>query len=350
MLRCDRDDDVVGNLNVLCQLCDDVEGNDADAQLETVPHSKMAGFSAVTTHSQTNANTNAPRMKIATVDAQTAESAKDNVVSKLTDSERTNILGKCGRRKALQMTLCEIYETEQQMLEVGSSIVTNEGVVTDFVQFFSRSDLEQDTMTDLLPRAHFEKMFELKNGDVTKAMRSHFGLNDEFHVSVYGGLRSRNTPENYGDLTANEAMCLGLNRYFFDDPNTMKSHAERRTEVHEIVDSFDTEKRRPISLQQSEAPKSLVSSAPMCATDEIELVVSLMQRGDDYEDQLREAFEEPDSEESMNAVRSPTAVFLEDELDENEEEEKENKLNNVAQNEGVQAKAAQIERYSSTAF
>ena len=247
-LRCDRHDKPDRDPLQL----DDGHVAELEAQLETLPHLKMSAASAVATQSEY-------AMKISAADARTAESAKGNTATKLTKDERLNIQRKRGLTWALRKVMSGMYEIEPRMLEVGSSMITNDGVVTDFVQFVSKTNLErmeQEMETGLTPLAYFERMLASVESDVTLALRSHFGLNDEFHVALYGGLRRKSAVAQHADVaderTARCTMTSALNRYFFDDPNTTKTYEQRRSEVLQLVERFNTEKRKRPPTKQSE--------------------------------------------------------------------------------------------------
>ena len=201
--------------------------------------------------------------------------SKVNAASKLTKLEKRNIVRNRGRTKALREALSGIFEIESRMLEVGSSLTTNDGVVTDFVHFVSPTSLErmeQEMEVELTPRAYIERMLAAVESEATLALRSHFGLSEEFKVALYGGLRAKSANVQLADVddgrTAKQAMSAALNRYFFDDPDTTKSNEQRRAEVMRMMQRFAAEKQsRPSTTRKGTEEQR----RPVGAADEIEL-------------------------------------------------------------------------------
>ena len=112
----------------------------------------------------------------------------------LTDVERKNLIDNAGKTLKLSQNIAEVFGVDAERIEVGQSMINKYGILTHIVHCVYVSDLEamEEEMTEdsddrrvqVNARFYISELYESAKimEDISKVLRSHFKLNDDFDV------------------------------------------------------------------------------------------------------------------------------------------------------------------------
>ena len=224
----------------------------------------------------------------------------------LTKDEIARIESRRGLTKKLGRSLTQLWQIPEGTIEVGHTVVTKKGAITHIVHFMKRDDISAysealygDVDDHLSPWLIIRQFYESKKRDLCGIIRTHFGLSDEFNVSVCnrssvrmdsikksvrgasafseGDFRGTASPDSTGSmiLSADSNDGGGISpilRKFFDFGNaeTLSSTAfeEKRANLLEIVDRMN-----PSTVNET-AGKGNVASNTLTVPALVDLVES----------------------------------------------------------------------------
>jgi len=214
--------------------------------------------------------------------------------------------------KKLGRSLTQLWGIPEGTIEVGHTVVTKKGAITHIVHFMKRDDISAysealygDEDDHLSPWLIIRQFYESKKRDLCGIIRTHFGLSDEFIVSVCnrssvrqnsikksvrgasafssGDPRGRASPHSTTSLMQRDGPSGGggispILRNFFDfgrgDTLSTTAFEEKRANLLEIVDRMNPSTENKTAGKLDDA-SNVLTVPPLVDLDESD------SRGDD---------------------------------------------------------------------
>jgi len=105
-----------------------------------------------------------------------------SINQQISSKEKMKILKNKGKRRQLGMDLAELFGCNRKNIQIGNTTLTKQGMITFAVHLLHKSDLDE---SDSTPKQYVDDLFRSLSGCVDDAFRKHFGLNDDFSVSLH---------------------------------------------------------------------------------------------------------------------------------------------------------------------